>query len=84
MEMMSNFKLNIKNVEKRFKIDFFDYFNDSIEGLKEFIDAGLVTLTKEALQVSPTGTLLIRNICMPFDAYLSKIPESKRRFSKTV
>jgi len=30
------------------------------------------------------GTLLIRNIAMAFDAYLKRIPESKRRFSKTV
>ncbi len=84
MEMMSNFKLNIVAIEERFGIDFFEYFKDAVVALREFIDAGLVSLDKEALHVSPTGTLLIRNICMPFDAYLGKIPESKRRFSKTV
>jgi oxygen-independent coproporphyrinogen-3 oxidase len=36
------------------------------------------------IEVSQTGTMLIRNICMPFDAYLNKIPEDKRRFSKTI
>jgi oxygen-independent coproporphyrinogen-3 oxidase len=84
MEMMSNFKLNITAIEARFGINFFTYFADAVEGLQEFIDAGLVSLDKTALHVSPTGTLLIRNICMPFDAYLGKIPESQRRFSKTV
>lgn len=84
MEMMSNFKLNITAIEARFGIDFFAYFKDAIEALQEFVDAGLVSVSKEALHVSPTGTMLIRNICMPFDAYLGKIPESQRRFSKTV
>lgn len=84
MEMMSNFKLNIKRVEERFKIDFFDYFNDAINELKEFANEGLLSINKDSLHVSTTGTLLIRNICMPFDAYLKKIPESQRRFSKTV
>jgi oxygen-independent coproporphyrinogen-3 oxidase len=84
MEMMSNFKLNIKNIEKRFNIDFFDYFKNDIKELQIFIDEGLATLEKESLCVSDTGTLLIRNICMPFDAYLKKVPEELRRFSKTV
>lgn len=84
MEMMSNFKLNIKAVEKRFNINFFDYFKDAIDELKEFIDEGLVFVDENMLEVSQTGTLLIRNICMPFDIYLKKIPENMRRFSKTV
>ncbi|MDR1460424.1 MAG: oxygen-independent coproporphyrinogen III oxidase [Campylobacteraceae bacterium] len=84
MEMMSNCKLNISNVQKRFNIDFFSYFKDEVKALQPFIDEGLVTIDKNFLHVSKTGTLLIRNICMPFDAYLKKIPEELRRFSKTV
>lgn len=84
MEMMSNFKLNIGAVEEKFKIDFFEYFEDAIASLDGFIDEGLVNIDKKSLSVSTTGTLLIRNICMPFDAYLKKIPENQRRFSKTV
>ncbi len=84
MELMSNFKLNIKRVEKEFGIDFKEYFADGLEGLKEFEDEELVSVSDDAITVSPTGTMLIRNIAMNFDAYLKKIPESKRRFSKTV
>jgi len=86
MEMMSNFKLNIEGIEKSFGIDFFDYFADAIEALKPFVEEELVIIDKEnkRILVNPTGTLLIRNIAMPFDAYLQKIPEDKRRFSKTV
>ncbi|DAB32784.1 MAG TPA: coproporphyrinogen III oxidase, partial [Sulfurospirillum sp. UBA11407] len=84
MEMMSNFKLNITKIESEFKIDFFEYFKDAIEELKTFEEEGLVQVERDKITVSATGTLLIRNIVMPFDAYLKKIPEAKRRFSKTV
>ena len=86
MEMMSNFKLNIAQIEANFGIDFFDYFADAIAALAPFVEEDLVVIDKEAkkILVNPTGTLLIRNIVMPFDAYLQKIPEDKRRFSKTV
>ncbi|MDR0407487.1 MAG: oxygen-independent coproporphyrinogen III oxidase [Campylobacteraceae bacterium] len=84
MEMMSNFKLNISNIQKRFGIDFFSYFEDEVKDLQLFVDEGLVTFDRNFLHVSKTGTLLIRNICMPFDAYLKRTPEELRRFSKTV
>ncbi|RXJ88305.1 oxygen-independent coproporphyrinogen III oxidase [Arcobacter sp. CECT 8983] len=84
MELMSNFSLNIKRVEENFNIDFNEYFDDAIEALGEFEQAQLVEITEDKIQVSQTGTMLIRNICMPFDAYLNKIPENKRRFSKTI
>jgi|TARA_R110002033_G_scaffold802_1_gene7664 oxygen-independent coproporphyrinogen-3 oxidase len=84
MELMSNFSLNIKRVEEKFHIDFFEYFKEDVDALDEFIEAELMTLDKEFIKVNPTGAMLIRNICMPFDAYLKKIPESKRRFSKTI
>ena len=84
MELMSNFSLNIKRVEQRFSIDFYDYFKDDIAMLDEFIEADLVSIENDKIEVSPTGTMLIRNICMPFDAYLKRVPENKRRFSKTI
>ncbi|RXJ87566.1 oxygen-independent coproporphyrinogen III oxidase [Arcobacter sp. CECT 8985] len=84
MELMSNFSLNIKRVENKFNIKFNEYFKEDLPLLQEFVEAELVSMDDEKIQVSPTGTMLIRNICMPFDAYLKKIPENKRRFSKTI
>jgi oxygen-independent coproporphyrinogen-3 oxidase len=80
MELMSN----IPRIEQQFGIDFNDYFKDDLKELNEFVEAGLVFVTDDKIAVSPTGTMLIRNICMPFDAYLKKVPENKRRFSKTI
>ena len=84
MELMSNFSLNIKRVEERFDINFFEYFKDDLGDLDEFIKASLMSLDKDFIKVNQTGAMLIRNICMPFDAYLKKVPENKRRFSKTI
>jgi len=84
MELMSNFSLDMRRVEKEFNIKFNEYFADALEALQEFVEADLVTITDDKIQVSQTGTMLIRNISMPFDAYLNNIPEDKRRFSKTI
>jgi oxygen-independent coproporphyrinogen-3 oxidase len=70
MELMSNFSLNISRVEKEFGINFKEYFDDALKALEEFEQAELITVGDEKIEVSQTGTMLIRNICMPFDAYL--------------
>jgi len=84
MELMSNFRLDIKRVEKEFGIDFNDYFADSIKELQPMVDEGLVQISDKEITVSQTGTLVIRNIAMPFDAYMKKHASSKKTFSKTV
>jgi oxygen-independent coproporphyrinogen-3 oxidase len=80
MELMANFSVDIPRVEREFGID----FADALEALKEFEEAGLLTLSPERIAVEPTGTLLIRNIAMPFDAYMKKYEGNKKSFSKTV
>ena len=84
MELMSNFKLNIPRVEKKFNINFFEYFKDSVIHLEDLIEAKLVSISDTEIKASTTGTMLIRNIAMAFDAYLHKIPQEQRKFSKTI
>jgi len=84
MELMSNFKLDIKRFEKLFKVKFADYFADAIEALQPFVDEKLITMNKSKIVCSETGTLLIRNIAQPFDAYMKKYATSDKTFSKTV
>ena len=84
MELMANFSLDMKNVEKKFNINFKEYFADALKMLEEFVEAELITITEDKISVNQTGAMLIRNISMPFDAYLHKIPEDQRRFSKTI
>ncbi len=84
MELMANFRLDIKRIEKKFDINFKEYFDDAIEELKEFEKEKLLSIDEDFIKVNHTGSMLVRNIAMPFDAYLKKIPQSKRKFSKTV
>ena len=84
MELMSNFKLDIKRFESLFNIDFKEYFVDAIKALEVFADEELLTMDDEHIECSQTGTLLIRNIAQPFDAYMKKYASSSKTFSKTV
>jgi len=84
MELMSNFKLDIKRFEKLFDIEFKSYFADALEALKPFQADDLLSMSEDEIKCSETGTLLIRNIAMPFDAYMAKHASSSKTFSKTV
>lgn len=84
MELMSNFSLNMKRTEEKFGINFKEYFADALEALREFEEVELLTISEDKIEANETGAMLIRNISMPFDAYLNNIPEDKRRFSKTI
>ena len=84
MELMSNFKLNISHIEKEFGIDFKNYFKDSLEALKEFEDADLLTVSDTEIKANETGAMLIRNIAMVFDAYMTRHADKKKTFSKTI
>ncbi len=84
MELMSNFKLDIKRFEKLFGVNFKSYFADAIEALKPFVAEDLLTMDENHIECSQTGTLLIRNIAIPFDAYMKKHATNQKTFSKTV
>ncbi|MGM0533849.1 MAG: oxygen-independent coproporphyrinogen III oxidase [Campylobacterota bacterium] len=84
MQLMANFIIDKRRIETRFDIDFDAYFADALPKLREFIDEGLVHNDKDTITVSQTGMLLVRNIAMPFDAYMKKYEGGKKTFSKTV
>ncbi|MCW8837069.1 MAG: oxygen-independent coproporphyrinogen III oxidase [Thiovulaceae bacterium] len=84
MELMSNFKLDIARFNKKFDVDFNTYFADALEALKPFEEEEILTISDDKIECNQTGTLLIRNICMPFDAYMKKHAANKKTFSKTV
>lgn len=82
MDLMANFRLDIKKIEMDFKIDFKEYFKEDLKALKEYKD--FVNMDENFIKVNETGVLLIRNIAMCFDAYMKNISEDKKVFSKTV
>lgn len=82
MDLMANFRLDIKAIEKEFKINFKEYFKEDLKALEEYKE--FIDLSENFIIVNETGVLLIRNIAMCFDAYMKNISEDKKVFSKTV
>ena len=82
MTLMCHFQLNISTIEAKHHLTFSDYFVDELKALAAFEKDGLITKNKEKILATSTGRLLIRNLCMIFDAYLKKKPDQK--FSRTI
>ncbi len=82
-ELICHFELNLTTFEQTFAINFTDYFSNEIEMLTPFIEDGLVEISDHQIKVTSSGRLLIRNICMVFDAYLNEL-HSLNSFSKVI
>jgi oxygen-independent coproporphyrinogen-3 oxidase len=85
-ELMCNFYLDRGDVERRFGVDFADYFRPELEGLLAAsgpVSDGLLEITDDALSVTARGRLFVRTICMQFDRYLPS-HHGKTVFSRTV
>ena len=71
-ELICHFKLDISGIEQTFSIDFNAYFKDSLSILRQMEADGLLTFSNKKIKVLSAGRLLVRNICMAFDAHLNK------------
>jgi len=80
-QLICHYQLDIKSVEQTHGINFGEYFGESIETLQQMQKDDLLTIDANFIQVKPKGCLLIRNICMAFDKYLSS---SGKQFSKVI
>jgi oxygen-independent coproporphyrinogen-3 oxidase len=67
--LICNFELDFSAVNRSWRIEFLDYFDDALAKLRPMQDDGLIELDEQRIAVLPKGRLLIRNICMVFDAY---------------
>jgi len=84
MRLMCDLEVVKSDVEEWFDISFDEYFDRSLGELDEFIRLGLVKNSLERVVIEGTGRLLLRNIAMCFDAYISSVPKDKPIFSRTV
>ncbi|HEY3172673.1 MAG TPA: oxygen-independent coproporphyrinogen III oxidase [Thermoanaerobaculia bacterium] len=73
----------VPEIERTFGIDFPTYFADSLEGLAPCARDGLVEISTSEIRATPLGRIFLRNLAMPFDAYLPAQME-KPIFSKTL
>jgi oxygen-independent coproporphyrinogen-3 oxidase len=82
-EIMCNLFLDKRAIEKTFNIHFDHYFSQELDSLKPFINDKLLVNKPESVRILPKARLLVRNICMSFDAYL-KNHIQQQRFSRVI
>jgi oxygen-independent coproporphyrinogen-3 oxidase len=83
--LMCNFHVDIPAIERAHGIAFASYFADSLQALDAGPAAhGFVTRTPVSIEVTESGRLFVRNVCMEFDAYLKGREGEKPVFSRTV
>ena len=81
--LICNFKLDFASIEQQYNIDFKTHFAEDLALLKPLAEDGLVKITQDGIQVSSTGRLLIRNICLCFDTY-SRQQARRQQFSRII
>ncbi len=82
-QLICHLSLNFSDVEEKYLVDFSEYFYNELQALKIMQDDGLLSIDVEGITISPAGRLLVRNICMVFDKYLSHAKASQV-FSKAI
>lgn len=81
-QLICHFQLQFSDIESRFGIDFPEYFASCLPMLEQMARDGLIILTPGGIRVMAAGRLLVRSICMLFDAYQSDA--SQQRFSRII
>lgn len=82
-ELMCNLYLDKNVINEKYDINFDQYFTEDLPLLTSFITDGLVEHTNDFIRVDQKARLLIRIICMSFDAYM-KQHVNQQRFSRVI
>ncbi len=81
-DLICHFELDMLAIECETGLKFKQQFRDELKQLRMMAGDGLLQIDKVHIRVLPKGRLLIRNICMVFDAYLKR--GDGTRFSKVI
>jgi oxygen-independent coproporphyrinogen-3 oxidase len=82
-QLMCHFSLYFVAVDLAWRIRSREYFATELAELQAMADDGLLILNEQGIRVLPPGRLLIRNICMVFDAWL-RSGDTETRFSRVI
>ena len=86
MTLIGELRLDIGDCNRQFGIDFADRFSAELAALEPMVGDGLVEINDKEMIVTHRGRPFLRNICMPFDAYLNAHSgdQPPPRFSATI
>ena len=80
--LICDFELNYAQLSEQTGVNIKRYFADELYQIEAMQAEGMLQLRADGLEVLPLGRLLIRRICMVFDAYINQ--PSERRYSKII
>ena len=84
-QLMCQGEVPVGALERRYDIDFAEYFADDIPKLQPLIDDQLVRIEPGRIVVTSRGRLFLRNIAMCFDRYLERpVTATSPRFSRAI
>ncbi|MCY1393555.1 Oxygen-independent coproporphyrinogen III oxidase [compost metagenome] len=81
-QLICHFELDFSTIEKALNIDFRGYFAELWPALRQMAADGLISLDADGIAILPAGRLLVRSVCMVFDAYLQE--QSRQCFSRVI
>jgi oxygen-independent coproporphyrinogen-3 oxidase len=81
--IMGTFELRWEELRTRWGVDGPSHFASALEELRAEVPIGTVELKPEGIFVTELGKRFVRNLVMPFDAYLKRLAPSTA-FSRTV
>ncbi len=84
LRLICHFYLDFTEFESKFGISFSDYFHEELHRLEELENDGLLKIDSTCIKVVDHGQILVRNICMVFDAYLGKSDIPQVKYSQTI
>ncbi len=73
--LICQFELDFDDIADQFNIDFCNYFQAELKALHPLVEDELISINSGKLKVLDQGRLLVRRVCMMFDAYLTRQPE---------
>ena len=81
-QIMCRSELKQSDIEKRWQLDFADYFESELQALSHLEADGLIEYQPDGFTVTPRGRLLLRIVAMTFDYYRAE--QQEKRFSKVI
>ena len=84
-QILCDLRIDFTQFVQSHGVSFAEYFAAEHRRLRQLESDGLVELLHERLQVTPLGRFFLRNVAMPFDAYLDRNSGSASQlYSQTV
>jgi oxygen-independent coproporphyrinogen-3 oxidase len=82
-DLLCQSEIEIPEFEKRWNIDFAEYFDQELEQLQSLAADGLVSLNESEITITPRGRFLARIVAMRFDRHLREA-KTHARYSKVI